>query len=104
MAISQSASPNTITTGKVTVAMVAIWGFFYNGLYSKPSLAALKGRSLEEIDELFEKRVGVFKFKNYQTEIQEKALHDVQINTGAFLDKKPVVNHVEIEQPEVKVE
>ncbi len=59
---------------------------------------------MEEIDELFEKRVGVFKFKTYQTEIQEKALHDVQINTGAFLEKKPAVSQVEVEHSEVKLE
>jgi hypothetical protein len=37
MAVAQSTAPGTITTGKVTVAMVAIWGFFYNGP-SAPSL------------------------------------------------------------------
>ncbi|OCT44893.1 putative sugar transporter [Cladophialophora carrionii] len=220
MAIAQSASPGTMTTGKVTVAMVAIWGFFYNGIrgpslfrvpcshllgcvgaatypvatelvssrlrawtvgsatslqyvfawltsfctpyfinpgdlnwvsltHSSPECEAanawfqgpkygyiwfgsniacaifyffcipevrigpelnmdfanqnqLKGRSLEEIDELFEKRVGVFKFKTYRTEIQEKALHDVQANTGAFLEKQPAISHVEVEQSEAK--
>jgi hypothetical protein len=60
----------------------------------------MKGRTLEELDELFEKRVGVFKFKAYRTEIQDKALHDVQANTGAFLDKGPAVSHVEEETGE----
>jgi hypothetical protein len=55
----------------------------------------MKGRSLEELDELFEKRVGVFEFKTYRTEIQEKALHDVQASTGAFLDKGGAAAHVE---------
>ncbi|EXJ67402.1 uncharacterized protein A1O5_09415 [Cladophialophora psammophila CBS 110553] len=172
MAIAQSVSPFTITTGKVTVAMVAIWGFFYNGCvgaatypvatelvssrlrawtvgsatsiqyvfawltsfctpyFINPTdlnwgpkygyiwfgsnivcaifyflcIPELKGRSLEEIDELFEKRVGVFKFKTYQTEIQEKALHDVQVNTGAFLDKKPGSSVTHVEESVEKVE
>jgi len=55
----------------------------------------MKGRSLEELDELFQKRVGVFEFSTYRTEIQEKALHDVQTNTGAFLDKGVGAGHVE---------
>ena len=52
----------------------------------------MKWRTLEEVDELFEKRVRVFEFKTYRTEIQEKALQDVQVDTEAFLDKKPSSN------------
>ncbi|KIH86454.1 sugar transporter [Sporothrix brasiliensis 5110] len=38
----------------------------------------LKGRSLEEIDELFAKRVGAWKFKSYQTTLLDEALQQVQ--------------------------
>lgn len=37
----------------------AIWTFFL--------LPELKGRSLEELDELFEKKIGVFQFGKYET-------------------------------------
>jgi hypothetical protein len=37
-----------------------------------------KGRTLEEIDELFYNRVSVRKFKNYQTTIVDAALRDVK--------------------------
>ncbi|KAI1614157.1 putative transporter [Exophiala viscosa] len=163
MAIAQSVSPFSMSTGKATVAFVTIWGFFYNGCVGAATypvgtelvssrlrawtigsatslqyvfawltsfctpyfinpqdlnwgpkygyiwfgsnivcaiffffcIPEMKGRSLEELDELFEKRVGGFEFITYRTEIQEKALHDVQANTGAFLDKGGAEAHVE---------
>lgn len=55
----------------------------------------MKGRSLEELDELFENHVSVKKFRKYHTRIQDDAVHDVQASIGAFLDKGPVVTHVE---------
>jgi hypothetical protein len=71
----------------------------------------MKGRSLEgesiesprgastykttELDELFENKVGVRRFRAYQTKIQEDAIHDVQINTGGLLEKSVNVSHVE---------
>jgi hypothetical protein len=47
----------------------------------------MKGRSLEELDELFENRVSVRNFRTYHTAIQDAAVHDVQVNTGAFKEK-----------------
>jgi phosphate uptake regulator len=41
-----------------------------------------KGRTLEEIDELFNNRVSVRKFKTYQTNIIKDALKDVQERNG----------------------
>lgn len=38
----------------------------------------LKGRTLEEIDELFVNKVPAWKFKTYQTTIQEEALAEVR--------------------------
>lgn len=38
----------------------------------------LKGRTLEEIDELFANKVPAWKFKTYQTTIQEEALAEVR--------------------------
>jgi hypothetical protein len=55
----------------------------------------MKGRSLKKLDELFENRVSVKKFKKYHTMIREQAVHDVQINMGAFLEKEPDVTRVE---------
>lgn len=61
----------------------------------------MKGRSLEELDELFENRVSVRNFKKYHTKIQSEALHDVQNNKGAFLDQAPA--HIDAEkQPTVE--
>ncbi|KAL1964463.1 hypothetical protein VTN77DRAFT_6889 [Rasamsonia byssochlamydoides] len=56
----------------------------------------MKGRSLEELDELFENRVSVKDFPTYHTKIQDAAVHDVQVNIkGAFKEKEAVVMHVE---------
>lgn len=46
-----------------------VWGSFsmVSALWTFLFLPELKGRSLEELDELFEKRVGVFEFGKYQT-------------------------------------
>lgn len=98
------------TSGSAAILFVQSSSSFAFQRYVTPSvrqeacadLIQMKGRSLEELDELFEKRVGVFEFKNFRTEIQEKALHDVQVNTGAFLEKGPAVSHVE--QPPVRSE
>lgn len=38
----------------------------------------LKGRTLEEIDELFAKRVPARRFKSFKTTIQEDALVEIQ--------------------------
>ncbi len=63
----------------------------------------MKGRSLEELDELFENCVSVKKFRNYHTRIQDDAVHDVQASMGAFMDKGPTVTELE-ETNENKVE
>ena len=51
----------------------------------------MKDRTLEELDEPFENRVSVKKFKKHHTMIQEEAIHDVQVNIGAFLEKDPAI-------------
>lgn len=38
----------------------------------------LKGRTLEEIDELFTEKVPAWKFKSYKTTVQEKAMAEVR--------------------------
>lgn len=43
----------------------------------------LKGRTLEEIDELFAEKVPAWKFKSYQTHIQEKAMAEVRKHEGS---------------------
>lgn len=47
----------------------------------------LKGRTLEEIDELFANRVSAWKFKSYKTTIQEQALAEVRRQEG-LMDEK----------------
>lgn len=48
----------------------------------------MKGRSLEELDELFENRVTVRDFPTYHTKIRDEAVHYVQVNMGAFKEEK----------------
>jgi hypothetical protein len=55
----------------------------------------MKGRSLEEIDELFENRLSVRDFPKYRTKIQEKAVHDVKVSFGISREKSRVVSHIE---------
>lgn len=55
----------------------------------------LKGRTLEEIDELFANKVPPWKFKNYQTTIQEEALAEVRAQEGLADEKSPVAETVE---------
>ncbi|KAH8898375.1 general substrate transporter [Thozetella sp. PMI_491] len=64
------------------------WGAKYGYIWAGSSLVALvfyyffipelKGRTLEEIDELFENRVPTWKFKTHETTILRRALDDVQ--------------------------
>ncbi|KAH8679691.1 general substrate transporter [Tricladium varicosporioides] len=59
-------------------------------------LPETKGRTLEELDELFENRVSVKDFPKYCTKIGAEAVHDVQVTMGRVPgEKEPVVNHVE---------
>jgi hypothetical protein len=53
-------------------------------------LPDVKGRSLEEIDELFEKKISVKEFPKYQCEISTRA-HDIAIHR----DEKREQEHVE---------
>lgn len=47
-----------------------IWFFLF--------MPELKGRTLEEIDELFNNRVPAWKFATYRTTIQDQAMAQVQ--------------------------
>ncbi|CAG8979494.1 hypothetical protein HYALB_00011898 [Hymenoscyphus albidus] len=64
-------------------------------------LPETKNRSLEEIDEMFENRLGVKDFKLYHTKIAEKALEDIRgsqaDNGGTWteIEKGVVIQHVE---------
>lgn len=57
-------------------------------------LPELKGRSLEELDEMFQKKVGVFKFKKFQTE-------GVGAQIRIIEGKMPVVGDEESDQGSV---
>lgn len=57
----------------------------------------LKGRTLEEIDELFAEKVPAWKFKSYKTTIQEKAMAEVRKQEGSET-KGPVAELVEDEK------
>lgn len=56
----------------------------------------LKGRTLEEIDELFADKVPAWNFKSYKTTIQEKAMAEVRKQEGSDM-KAPVCELVENE-------
>ncbi|KAI0505142.1 general substrate transporter [Xylaria bambusicola] len=68
------------------------WGAKYGYIWAGSNLACFlffylfvpetKGRSLEEIDELFNNRVSVRRFKTYQTTIIEDAVKDVKDRRG----------------------
>lgn len=59
----------------------------------------LKGRTLEEIDELFANKVSPRQFKTYQTKIQEEALAEVRGQEGLTDEKGPVSENVENSSP-----
>ncbi|KAK3323362.1 general substrate transporter [Cercophora scortea] len=68
------------------------WGGKYGYIWAASNLACLvwyylfvpemKGRTLEEIDELFEKRVATPDFKTFKTGIREEAIRDIQVQSG----------------------
>lgn len=56
----------------------------------------MKGRSLEELDEIFEARTPALKFKDYQCTIRDEAAFEVQEKTGVVIEKAELVGtHVE---------
>jgi hypothetical protein len=57
----------------------------------------MKGRSLEELDELFENRVSIRNFRTYHTAIQDAAVRDVQVNTAAFKEKAKQASGIQVE-------
>lgn len=57
----------------------------------------LKGRTLEEIDELFTEKVPAWKFKSYKTTVQEKAMAEVRKQEDPET-KGPVAEVVEDEK------
>lgn len=54
----------------------------------------LKGRTLEELDELFFKKVPARRFKGYVTTIQEEALAEIRSHEAAG-EKSPAAETVE---------
>lgn len=59
----------------------------------------LKGRTLEEIDELFLNKVPPWQFKNYKTTIQEQALAEVRGQEGLMDEKGPISETVDNARP-----
>lgn len=55
----------------------------------------MKGRSLEELDELFFNKVSVRNFPKYHCVVMDEAVHDVQVNTGLFKEKDAAISDVE---------
>lgn len=55
----------------------------------------LKGRTLEEIDELFANNVSAWKFKSYQTTIQDEALAEMHRHDGLVDEKMPATERIE---------
>ncbi|KAI0399012.1 general substrate transporter [Xylaria palmicola] len=70
------------------------WGAQYGYIWAGSNLACFafffiflpetKGRTLEEIDELFNNRVSAWKFKTYHTSTIEEAVNDIKKQSGAL--------------------
>ncbi|KAI1162551.1 general substrate transporter [Nemania serpens] len=82
------------------------WGAKYGYIWAGSNLACFvffflfvpetKGRTLEEIDELFNNRVSVRKFRTYQTKIMDEALKDVQERNGKVdVGMVPAAEHID---------
>ncbi|KAK4038638.1 general substrate transporter [Parachaetomium inaequale] len=69
---------------------------FVCGIFFFVCLPELKGRTLEEIDELFERRISAWKFKNTKTNITEAALKEVRNRDVGPTDSKELVEPVEL--------
>ncbi|XDG07319.1 hypothetical protein ABKA04_006934 [Annulohypoxylon sp. FPYF3050] len=107
MAISATVAYGTVSARNCVIAFTALYQFSYNAfvgdatyptatemgakyayIWAGSNLCCLvffyicvpetKGRTLEEIDELFAKRVSVRNFKNFKTKIVAEALRDVK--------------------------
>ncbi len=61
-------------------------------------LPELKGRTLEEIDELFERKIPAWKFKTTKTNIMDEALKEVRNREAGFIGSREVVELVETAQ------
>ncbi|KAK0714117.1 general substrate transporter [Lasiosphaeria miniovina] len=81
------------------------WGAKYGYIWAASNIACgvffffflpeLKGRTLEEIDELFERRIGAWKFKGTKTNIMDEALKEVREQGPALHGEKSSVGMVE---------
>ncbi|KAI3333145.1 general substrate transporter [Ustulina deusta] len=82
------------------------WGAKYGYIWAGSNLVCLaffyffipetKGRTLEEIDELFNNRVSVRRFKTYQTTIKDEAMKDIKDRRGKMEENVVTVEvHVE---------
>jgi len=84
------------------------WGAKYGYIWAASNLACIvffyfcmpemKGRSLEELDEIFEARMPTWKFPQYVCTISQEAAHDVAIHnvpTMNNVNDKPTIEHVE---------
>ncbi|POS77113.1 hypothetical protein DHEL01_v204490 [Diaporthe helianthi] len=84
------------------------WGAKYGYLWAGSNFSCmiffylfmpeLKGRTLEEIDELFAEKVPAWKFKGYKTTVQEKAMAEVRKHEGSE-EKVPISEVVKNEKP-----
>ncbi|KAI1098703.1 general substrate transporter [Jackrogersella minutella] len=81
------------------------WGAKYAYIWAASNLCCLvffyfcvpetKGRTLEEIDELFANRVSVRNFKNFKTTIVAEALKDVERRAPESEKKLPTAEHID---------
>ncbi|KAK4164745.1 general substrate transporter [Cladorrhinum sp. PSN259] len=94
------ASPFFINPGSLN------WGAKYSYIWAVTNLLCgivfffffpeTKGRTLEEIDELFERRIPAWKFKSAETNIMEEALREVRDKGIEATKSKSVVEAVEV--------
>lgn len=57
----------------------------------------MKGRSLEELDEIFNARTSAWKFKSFQCTIKDEAAFDMQERTGVRAEKEGGILTNEVE-------
>lgn len=55
----------------------------------------MKGRSLEELDEIFAARVPARRFKEYRCHVVEQAVHEIEEKRGAAFGMKDGVARIE---------